>query len=199
ENQAERTETRESNPSSSVTNRFAANSTREKGKGAMSNCHQATAIGSGESAEANASGSFLIGGSQPQAPSSSTHFNVSASTRVSTSSQVPATATATVVAPNPSPIPAAPASFNGPKIATASASAKPQAKKANPKKKPLPKFLTMPATSGRCWQDEAGNFHGLKHGRTSPASLAKLKKAQNISQPTISDLSCRSELKHKLL
>ncbi|OMP04202.1 hypothetical protein COLO4_09855 [Corchorus olitorius] len=118
ENQAERTETRESNPSSSVTNRFAANSTREKGKGAMSNCHQATAIGSGESADANASGSFLIGGSQPQAPSSSIHFNVSASARAPTSSQVPATATATVVAPNPSPIPAAPASFNGPKIAS---------------------------------------------------------------------------------
>ncbi|OMO89218.1 Transposase, MuDR, plant [Corchorus capsularis] len=102
--------------------------------------------------------------------------SATAGARVPTSAQAPATATATVTTP-----------ASAPQNATQA-----QAKKAKPKKKALPKFLTMPAPTGRCWQDEAGNFHGLKHGRSSPASMAKLKKSQSATQPAVSDLSSRS-------
>ncbi|OMO69131.1 fumarylacetoacetate (FAA) hydrolase [Corchorus olitorius] len=47
----------------------------------------------------------------------------------------------------------------------------------------------MPTPSGRCWQDAAGNFHGLKRGKSSHASVAKYKKNE---EPAASDLSCRT-------
>ncbi|OMO56346.1 histone acetyltransferase HAC1-like protein [Corchorus olitorius] len=68
ENQSERTDNRESNPCNSVINRVGANSSKGRGKGAISDCHQATTAAGGESTKANASGSFVVGGYQPQAP-----------------------------------------------------------------------------------------------------------------------------------
>ncbi|OMO72777.1 hypothetical protein COLO4_27468 [Corchorus olitorius] len=153
--------------------------------------NQATASASGEVVEANASGAFVAHGSGSQAPSTSAFFNVSASGR-SSSSQDPATASVTVSCPT---APQAPASYTGPApthtAATQTAAKKSKATKQS-SQRPLPKILRMPPPSGRCWQDEAGNFHGLKRGRSSPASVAKFKKTEVAREPALSDLSCRT-------
>ncbi|OMO88991.1 hypothetical protein CCACVL1_08065, partial [Corchorus capsularis] len=51
------------------------------------------------------------------------------------------------------------------------------------------KILTMPPRTGEfSVLDEAGNFHGLKHGRSSPASIAKLmKKAPIVAENRAGD------------
>ncbi|OMO98661.1 hypothetical protein COLO4_13780 [Corchorus olitorius] len=59
------------------------------------------------------------------------------------------------------------------------------------KAKPLPKILTMPPRTGEFnVLDEAGNFHGVKRGRSSPTSIAKLmKKAPTVAENRIGDAS----------
>ncbi|OMO50244.1 hypothetical protein COLO4_38165 [Corchorus olitorius] len=59
------------------------------------------------------------------------------------------------------------------------------------KAKPLPSILTMPPRTGEfSILDEAGNFHGLKRGRSSPASIAKLmKKAPIVAENRAGDAS----------
>ncbi|OMP06290.1 hypothetical protein COLO4_08220 [Corchorus olitorius] len=79
------------------------------------------------------------------------------------------------------------ASASGSFLFNASISA--QAKPSKPKSRPLPKILTMPPRIGDCsWIDAAGNHHGLKRGRSSPASIAKLKKA-TIGQDRVTNKS----------
>ncbi|OMP08414.1 hypothetical protein COLO4_06498 [Corchorus olitorius] len=113
----------------------------------------------------------------PSLQTVSTQFNISAS--ASSIPSMPATVSTQVTAP------AAPAYGSGP----ASASASGPASSSNPepvkkKSRPLPKILTMPPRSGEfCVVDEVGNVHGLKRGRSSPASVAKLKK----NAPTIAE------------
>ncbi|OMO66824.1 Zinc finger, PMZ-type [Corchorus olitorius] len=103
---------------------------------------QASASATGESAEINASDTFLFSASGAESQTVSTQFNISASA---------------------SSIPSMPATK---------------------KSRPLPKILTMPPRSGEfCVVDEVGNVHGLKRGRSSPASVAKLKK----NAPTIAE------------
>ncbi|OMO82680.1 hypothetical protein COLO4_22887 [Corchorus olitorius] len=73
-----------------------------------------------------------------------------------------------------------PASGSGLASGLASASNPELAKK---KSRPLPKILTMPPRTGDfSIVDDAGNFHGLKRGRSSPASVAKfMKKAPTVA------------------
>ncbi|OMP01016.1 hypothetical protein COLO4_12208 [Corchorus olitorius] len=168
--------------------------------------NEATATAGGETASATASRAIVVHGSGAAAPSSSTFFKVSATAR-STAAQRPATASATASAPvsspgatqaNPEPQAQASVEPQAPALNTEptppQTALKPTAaKKSKPTKpstkRPIPKILRMPAPSGRCWQDAAGNFHGLKRGRSSPASVAKYKKNE---EPAASDLSCRT-------
>ncbi|OMO85797.1 Zinc finger, PMZ-type [Corchorus olitorius] len=179
ENQGERTGQKESN------------STRTSQKTMSEPINQATASAGGEAVDANASGAFVAHGYGSQAPSTSAFFNVSASGR-STSSQAPGTASATVSCPA---APQALASNTGPApthtAATQTAVAKSKATKQS-SQRPLPKILRMPPPSGRCWQDETGNFHGLKRERSSPASVAKYKKTEAARESALSNLSCRT-------
>ncbi|OMO68483.1 hypothetical protein COLO4_29635 [Corchorus olitorius] len=166
--------------------------------------NEATTSAGGETASATASGAFVVQGSGAAAPSSSTFFNVSATARYIAAKR-PTTASANVSTPVSSPgatqanlEPQAQASSEPQAPALNTEPTPPQttpkqtaAKKSKPTKpstqRPIPKILRMLAPSGRCWQDATGNFHGLKRGRSSPASVAKYKKNE---EPAASDLSC---------
>ncbi|OMO89628.1 hypothetical protein COLO4_19660 [Corchorus olitorius] len=158
-------------------------------------------MGKGFVFDATASGAFVVQGSGPATPSSSTtFFNVSATSR-STSSQRPTTASVIITAPVSSPgepqvqasaEPQAP-TLNTEPTPPQTAPTQTAAKKSKPIKpstqRPIPKILRMPAPSGRSWQDAYGKFHGLKRGRNSPTSVAKYKKSE---APTCLDMSCRT-------
>ncbi|OMP14250.1 hypothetical protein COLO4_00132 [Corchorus olitorius] len=144
---------------------------------------QASTEANGESAQIAVSGEFVFSGFEANPQTMSTSFNISAS--ASSIPSMPANVSTQVSASAPSP--PAPASTSGPASASAPHHATVQKKKA----KPLPKILTMPPRTGEfSILDEAGNFHGLKRGRSSPASIAKLmKKGPTVAENRSGDSS----------
>ncbi|OMO84172.1 Transposase, MuDR, plant [Corchorus capsularis] len=122
----------------------------------------------GEFVEVATSGSFIFSGSQSMPHTIFTNFSISAS--ATGSIFMPASVSTQVSAEKPT----APSQQQ----TSASTSVPKKSKPPKATSRPLPKILTMPPRTGDCsWIDEAGNHHGLKRGRSSPASVAKFKKA----------------------
>ncbi|OMO65325.1 hypothetical protein COLO4_31339 [Corchorus olitorius] len=145
--------------------------------------HQASQDATGDSVEAAASGSFIFNGSGQQ--TMSTHFSFSAT--VSSNGTMPASVSSQVTAEGPTVTTVQPQQQprQTPTHASASCHVTTSAQPSKSTFRPLPSILRMPPRTGDCsWVDGVGNHHGLKRGRSSPASVAKFKKptptAQNI-------------------